>query len=49
MDEPQRERDPRRRLLMVVKSAHVYETELGYIRGVLRSYSSSARSNSPAW
>jgi thymidylate synthase len=37
------------RLLMVVKSAHVYETELGYIKGVLRSYSSSARSNSPAW
>ena len=37
------------RLLMVVKSAHVYETELGYIKGVLRNYSSSARSNSPAW
>ena len=37
------------RLLMVVKSAHVYETELGYIKGLLRSYSSSARSNSPAW
>ena len=37
------------RLLMVVKSAHVYETELGYIKSVLRSYSSSARSNSPAW
>jgi thymidylate synthase len=37
------------RLLMVVKSAHVYETELGYIKDVLRSYSSSARSNSPAW
>jgi thymidylate synthase len=36
------------RLLMVVKSAHVYETELGHIEGVLRSYSSSARSNSPA-
>ena len=37
------------RLVMVVKSAHVYETELAYIEGVLRSYSSSARSNSPAW
>jgi thymidylate synthase len=37
------------RLLMVVKSAHVYETELVYIKGVLRSYSSNARSNSPAW
>ena len=23
------------RLLMVVKSAHVYETEFGYVRGVL--------------
>ena len=28
---------PTGRLLMVVKSAHVYETELGYVRGVLAS------------
>ena len=26
---------PTGRLLMVVKSAHVYETEFGYVRGVL--------------
>ena len=26
---------PAGRLLMVVKSAHVYETEFGYVRGVL--------------
>jgi hypothetical protein len=27
------------RLLIVVKSAHVYETELGYIKGVLTGVS----------
>ena len=39
------------RLLMVVKSAHVYETDLSYIKGVLAGVrqSSSARSNRPAW
>ena len=39
------------RLLMVVKSAHVYETDLDYIKGVLAGVrqSSSAPSNRPAW
>ena len=29
---------PAGRLLMIVKSAHVYETERGYLRGVLEEY-----------
>ena len=29
---------PAGRLLMMVKSAHVYETERGYLRGVLEEY-----------
>jgi hypothetical protein len=29
---------PAGRLLMIVKSAHVYETEAGYLRDVLEEY-----------
>jgi thymidylate synthase len=34
---------PAGRLLMVVKSAHVYQTESGYVRGVLISNVSNIR------